>query len=228
MRDRKYWTEKLGEGWANALKETLKSPYMDKLMNFLDCEYALNSNIYPKNQKLIFNAFKECPWEKVKVVIIGYEPIPLTGAGPLAFTEEVEHSHKNTTLTTITTTVFDQYYKGFNINFDFTLKEWANQGVLLLNQCLTGGVTEFQYRKQWKRFLLAVVQVLTEYRPGTIFFLWGEESQFLMPMLDMHHVFNWEHPSEFKFKPEQWNCPNFEQANKLIKYINGESEIIRW
>lgn len=228
MKSKQYWVDRLGEGWTNALKDTLKSPYMEKLMNFVDCQYAMEDNVFPNNSKIIFDAFKACPWDTVKVVIIGYEPNPIYGTGPLAYSDEFQHPHKNSSLYAITTSIMDEYYRGYDINFDYTLKSWASQGVLLLNQALTATREDFAHRVQWKRFFNAVIAAINAYKPGTIVFLWGEESMWLMPELDMQHVFNWEHPYKYAHRTTSWKCPNFTQANKLIEYINGEGSQIKW
>ena len=69
---KQFWINQLGEKWTNQMQDTLRSPYMDKLMGFLSTEYALNT-IMPEKSK-VFLPFKLCPWEDLKVVIIGHEP----------------------------------------------------------------------------------------------------------------------------------------------------------
>ena len=70
--NKEYWMDQLGEGWTSKLRDTLRDPYMEKLMNFLSTEYAMNT-VYPKRENL-FKAFKDCPWDKLKVVIVCKEP----------------------------------------------------------------------------------------------------------------------------------------------------------
>lgn len=71
-RTKQYWVDKLGEEWAMRLKETLKSPYMDKLMNFLPMQYALQ-RVHP-HEANIFKKLKQIPIEKIRVVILTKEP----------------------------------------------------------------------------------------------------------------------------------------------------------
>ena len=71
--NKNFWIERLGEGWVNKLSPILKSEYMDKLMKYLSFEYDTKT-VYPE-KKYVFKCFLKCPWEKVRVVIIGKEPV---------------------------------------------------------------------------------------------------------------------------------------------------------
>src|SRR4028118_1681685 len=101
---------------------------MEKLMNFGDTEYAL-ADVFPIYYDNLFLAFRLCTWEKVKIVIIGEEPSNITGTSSLAFGDSLIHSHHNSTVQAIANRIADEYYDGLNLDFDYTLKEWANQGI---------------------------------------------------------------------------------------------------
>ena len=81
--NKQFWVNKLGEGWALKLRDTLKDPYMQKLMEFLQTEYALNT-VYPE-KKDVFKAFKACPWDDLKIVILGQDPYYNGDANGMAF-----------------------------------------------------------------------------------------------------------------------------------------------
>ena len=68
MRNKQYWVNELGLGWALALKETLKSDYSEKLLNYITIQKAFNTII--PNEKEIFRYFKLTPREELKAVII--------------------------------------------------------------------------------------------------------------------------------------------------------------
>ena len=80
---KQFWVENLGKGWTMELKDTLKSKYANKLMSFISTEYALNE-IKPAKAD-VFKAFKLCPWDSLKIVILGSEPFTSTMPNGLAF-----------------------------------------------------------------------------------------------------------------------------------------------
>jgi uracil DNA glycosylase len=128
-RTRQYWEKQLGEEWTSTLKDTLRDPYMDKLMNFISTEYAI-SNVFPINYEDLFLAFRLCSWDKIKVVIIGEEPSRLTGTSSLAFGDSLIHSFTNPSLQKIQECIFDEYYEEnhyvhFMTTVDQSLKSWA-------------------------------------------------------------------------------------------------------
>jgi len=70
-----------------------------------------------------------------------------------------------------------------------------------------------------------VLYIIEKYKPGTVFLLWGKEAQKYSKLLSTnHHVFSWEHPMKAYLEHRDWNCPNFEQVNKLY----GEEQKIKW
>jgi len=225
MRDKKYWTNKLGEEWAVALKPLLKSPYMDKLMDFVEIQYALNT-IHPKDFSSIFNAFKYCPYKDLKVVIIGEEPSFVTGLGSLSFSSN--ELIQNPSAIQIRNCV--EKVNGYlNLDFDFTFESWAKQGVLMINRSLTClENAPKSHKKQWKKFFGAVLYLIVTENPGTIFFLWGKEAQQYSEVLSFNqHVFSWEHPYTAFLEYRDWECPNFKQADKLMEQLYGSTNI-KW
>ena len=60
------------EGWKKALAPEFEKDYFVRLTDFVRQEYQ-QTTVYPPG-RLIFNAFNLCPFDKVKVVIIGQDP----------------------------------------------------------------------------------------------------------------------------------------------------------
>ena len=118
-----------------------------------------------------------------------------------------------------------EFYNGLNLNFDFTLEDWASQGVLLLNRQLTIRKKDRgEHTKPWGKFISAVLNALSESKPGTIFILWGKENQKLAPYLEKNnHVLMFDHPNESN---NDWHCPNFKETNKLLTELTKET--IKW
>ena len=63
---------KIEESWKKHIGSEFDKSYFINLTNFVRNEYK-TCTVYPPG-KLIFNAFNLCPFDKVKVVIIGQDP----------------------------------------------------------------------------------------------------------------------------------------------------------
>jgi len=228
MRNKQYWVEKLGEKWALNLKKILRDPYMEKLMNFVAVEYAMQT-IYPIDQSKVFQSFKLCPWDNVRIIIIGREPGYHTGIFPLPYSDSYIDSYHNGSLYKISSFIEEEYYNGINFEFDYFFENWMKQGILFLNMSLTVKKEESgSHIRPWKKFHEAVIKSITDYKPGTIFFLWGEEAQYYADKLPNQHVFSWESPHIASLEKRDWKCPNFKQADKLIEHLYGTENKISW
>lgn len=68
---------KIEESWRQRLQEEFDKPYFERLVSFVKSEYG-RANVLPPGH-LIFHVFNSCPFEKVKVVILGQDPYPNPG-----------------------------------------------------------------------------------------------------------------------------------------------------
>jgi uracil-DNA glycosylase len=228
MRNKAYWTEQLGEKWALNLKDILRDPYMNKLMDFVALEYAMRT-IYPADQKDVFKSFKLCPWDDVKVVIIGKEVGFHTGIFPLPYSDDYIHTFHNGSLNKISSCIEREYYGGLNLDFDYSLEHWMQQGILFLNTAMTVERGKSgSHIKPWKKFYEAVIHQIKEYKPGTIFLLWGDEAMEQSDKLENQHVFSWESPHIASLERRDWNCPNFKQVDTLMEHLYGTGNTIKW
>ncbi|MES2014434.1 MAG: uracil-DNA glycosylase, partial [Patescibacteria group bacterium] len=125
---------RLEESWKVKLKGEFEKPYFAELTAFVKTEY-LKGAVYPP-PKNIFRAFDLCPFEKVKVVILGQDPYHGAGqANGLSFAVgssiRIPPSLQN---------IFKEIQSDVGkslIHTDGDLSRWAAQGVLLLNATLT-------------------------------------------------------------------------------------------
>ena len=187
----------LEESWREKLKDKLDKSYYRKLVEKVRKEYK-KETCYPPEDK-IFNALNLCPFDKVKVVIMGQDPYFNPGqAMGLSFSvpEGVQLPPSLKTL-----------YRALGINLNGInqpsgdLTRWAEQGVLLLNTVLT--VREKQansHRKyKWRLFTDAVVKALSEKREHIVFMLWGRIAQrkerFIRTDNGRHMVLKAVHPA---------------------------------
>lgn len=224
---KQFWIDNLGKGWAIQLKDTLKSPYAEKLMDFISVEYAMSEIVPTRNN--IFKAYQLCPWESVKVVIIGNVPWTNSEANGLAYGDAFTTRFHSSTLVKIYECIERNYYAdSFYLDFDFTLEEWAKQGVLLLNRSLTTKQDDKNcHKKPWGTFISATINAINEYNPGTIFILWEKEAKLLAPSIHKHnYVLTYDSPSTCVYPDKDWKCPNFKEADKILLDLYGET--IKW
>ena len=223
---KQFWTKELGLKWTLHLKDMLNTPYAEKLMGFINIEYAM-ANVKPSRENL-FKSFRLCPWENVKVVIVGNEPHFVQDSNGLAYGAQFTSRFHTGELTNVATCIEKDYYNGLNLDFDFSLESWAKQGVLLLNTSLSVRVPlKGSHKKPWGKFNSAVLNAINDYKPGTIFILWGKEARSLVPHIkDTNYTLVYDCPGEYYDKYRDWNCPNFKEADKILIDLYGES--IKW
>lgn len=221
---KQFWVDSLGKGWAMQLKDTLKSPYGNKLMEFLDVQYAMNK-VYP-HKDYIFSPFKLCPWEDLKIVIIGDAPVTVGSPNGLAYGNDENSMFFGPEVQKIYDCISKEYYSdAINLEFDFTLRSWARQGVLMLNTSLTRTNDTF-HSKQWNKFINAVLNAINDHCPGTIFMLWGNYRNLKNSINKNNYVLEYDAIEDYIYTEKDWNCPNFKEANKIL--LNLNNEVIKW
>ncbi len=124
---------KMEPSWKEVLKDELAAPYFERLTNAVKLEYKAN-RCFPEGRN-IFRAFDLCPFNDVKVVILGQDPYHEIGqAHGLSFSVQ-EGIAMPPSLINIFKELKNDIGKELPANGDLT--HWAEQGVLLLNSTLT-------------------------------------------------------------------------------------------
>jgi len=228
-RNKAYWEKEIGVSWTKELTEILRDPYMNKLMDFVQVQYAMNT-IYPIQKENVFNTFKLTSWDNLKVVIINdlqnsCNLIP----NNLLFGEQHIHPHPNGSIKEIRNCL-ERNYEEILLDFDTSLVSWAKQGVLMLNQSLTFLENDYNsHLKPWNKFIKFVVSHIAKNKPSTIFVLWGEYGKsFSSNLVDKNHVFSCSSPIESISNYNDWKCSNFKDVNTLLESTLGKDEIIKW
>ena len=186
---------KIDESWKRELAAEFEKEYFAKLTEFVRNEYA-TTTVYPP-AKFIFNAFDHCPFDKVKVVIIGQDPYHGVGqANGLCFSV-----NKGIAMPPSLVNIFKEIAAdtGKPIPTDGDLTRWSDQGVLLLNATLTvrAGNAGSHQKRGWEEFTDAAIRVLAEKRKNLVFILWGSYAQRKGAFIDRerHLVLTSPHPS---------------------------------
>lgn len=185
----------IDSSWGSRLQKEFDAPYFQQLAAFVHEEYA-HGPCYPPGKE-IFNAFNLCPYDKVKVVLIGQDPYHGAGqAEGLCFSVK-DGVRLPPSLVNIFKEVADD--TGRPAPATGSLRRWAEQGVLLLNATLTvrAGQAGSHQGKGWETFTDAVIKVLSEGRENLVFILWGGYAQRKGQVIDRtrHLVLASAHPS---------------------------------
>lgn len=212
------------ESWKKALAAEFEKDYFLRLVAFVRQEYQ-TTTIYPPG-RLIFNAFHLCPYDKVKVVIIGQDPYHGPGqAHGLCFSVN-DGVPFPPSLQNIFKEIHDD--TGAPIPPTGNLTRWAEQGVLLLNATLTvrAHCAGSHQRKGWEEFTDAAIRVLAEHRDHLVFILWGSYAQKKGAFIDRnrHLVLTSVHPSPLSAYHGFFGNHHFSRANAYLQE-HGETPI---
>lgn len=217
---------KIEQSWKEVLKEEFNKDYFARLTQFVKEEYSGSTPIYPP-ARLIFNAFDHCPFDKVKVVILGQDPYHGTGqANGLCFSV-----NKGIPFPPSLLNIFKEIENdlGTAIPQDGDLTRWSDQGVLLLNATLTVRAAQAgsHQRRGWEDFTDAAIRELASRRSGIVFILWGSYAQKKGAFIDRnkHLVLSSPHPSPLSAYQGFFGNHHFSTANKYLRE-QGKSEII--
>lgn len=216
---------RIAEDWKAIIGEEFSKPYFEELISFVKQEYA-TSQVFPAGRN-IFRAFDKCPFDKVKVVIIGQDPYHGDGqANGLCFSVN-EGVPFPPSLKNIFKEVYDDV--GTPIPASGELDRWAEQGVLLLNSVLTVKAHNAASHagRGWEIFTDAVVRAIAERKEGVVYMLWGSYAQRKGAIanpernLILHSV----HPSPLSSYRGFFGCKHFSKANEYLKSL-GKEEIV--
>ncbi len=218
--------QSLGQSWAKELAPEFSKDYMVYLKKFLTQEIK-DHIIYPSSENT-FNAFKYCPLDELKVVILGQDPYhgPNQAHG-LCFSVQ-QGIDKPPSLINI----FKELRDDLNIEIPKhgELSSWAKQGVFLLNTCLSVRANQAgsHFNQGWEIFTDKVIQVINEKKSNVVFMLWGSPARKKAEMIDRnrHLILEAPHPSPLSAHRGFLGCKHFSQANEYLKKHGLEE--IQW
>ena len=216
---------KIEQTWKAALQAEFDKDYFIGLTDFVRNEYKTKL-IFPP-APLIFNAFEQCPFDKVKVVIIGQDPYHGDGqAHGLCFSVNDGIAFPPSLLN-----IFKEIERdlGKSTPASGNLTRWAQQGVLLLNATLTvqAHLAGSHQGKGWETFTDAVIHKLASEKEHMVFMLWGSYAQKKGEFIDSnkHLILKSVHPSPLSAYRGFIGNNHFSLTNQYLKKI-GKEEII--
>lgn len=207
---------KIDPSWHCQLASQFDQAYFVALTNFVRARYR-QTRVFPPAGK-IFAAFDSCPFDKVKVVILGQDPYHGAGqANGLCFSVS-----PGTALPPSLINIFKEVSDDLGVAMptDGNLERWARQGVLLLNATLTveEGKAGSHQNHGWEEFTDAAVRALANERDGLVFMLWGSYAIRKGAFIDRnrHLVLTAPHPSPLSAYRGFFGCKHFSKANEWI------------
>lgn len=217
---------RIESSWGERLSEEFGKSYFKDLVEFVRTEYVQNK-VFPPG-RLIFNAFEKCPFEKVRVVILGQDPYHGPGqAHGLCFSVpdgvDFPPSLQN---------IFKEVSQdiGVQVPKSGNLERWAGQGVFLLNATLTVRANQAgsHQNKGWETFTDKVIHLLAESQEHLVFMLWGAYAQRKGQFIDKsrHLVLESVHPSPLSAHRGFFGNHHFSQANRYLE-LHGK-EPVSW
>jgi uracil-DNA glycosylase len=217
---------KIKQCWKDVLSDEFHKDYFIQLTSYIKSEYATNK-IYPPG-KLIFNAFEQCDFDKLKVVILGQDPYHGPGqAHGLCFSVNAETA-KPPSLINIFKEIRDDI--GTPIPENGNLERWARQGILLLNATLTVRANQAgsHQNKGWEKFTDAVVKIISDKKHGIVFLLWGAYAQRKGAVIDQnkHYILKSAHPSPLSAYQGFFGNKHFSKTNEYL--IKNKIDPIIW
>lgn len=217
---------KIESSWKQHLAEEWDKEYFVKLTDFVRQEYR-TKKIFPPASK-IFAAFDACPFDQVKVVILGQDPYHDVGqANGLCFSVE-----PGIPMPPSLVNIFKEIKSdiGTDVPKNGDLSRWAKQGVLLLNATLTveAHKAASHQGKGWEEFTDEVIMRLANDRENLVFMLWGSYAIKKGAFIDrnQHLVLTSPHPSPLSAYRGFFGNKHFSKANEYLTI--HQKEPITW
>ena len=210
--------------WKARLSGEFEQDYFVRLTDFVRQEYR-HATIYPRGSE-IFNAFAHCPFDRVKVVIIGQDPYHEPGqAHGLCFSVQ-DGTRFPPSLVNIFKEITDDVGRPTPTSGNLT--RWADQGVLLLNATLTvrAHAAGSHQGRGWETFTDAVIRSLNAERQHLVYMLWGAYAQQKGACIDTAHnlVLTSPHPSPLSARRGFFGNHHFSRANDYL-VASGQTPI---
>lgn len=218
----------MNQTWADFILEEKSKAYFQELNSFLIKEDSSGQIILPEKQNIL-RAFKVCPLQSVKVVILGQDPYHNIGqADGLAFSV----SDKTLILPASLKNIFKELKSDLLIEKSSgDLTGWALQGILLLNSCLTVRQNTPNSHKDigWQVLVQNVLQLLDRNKTPIVFIAWGKYAERLVTshiQNDRHEILTAAHPSFFSAHKGFFGSRPFSKTNKFL--LDHNLTLIDW
>ncbi len=218
---------KIDSTWEKELIEIFNSDFFIELTKNVRNEYK-KFKVFPQG-KNIFNAFNLCPFDKLKVVILGQDPYHgINQANGLCFSV-----NKGVTVPPSLKNIYKELRNNFeNYKYgDGDLSKWAEDGVLLLNSILTvrKGLPGSHKDIGWEKFTDMVINLISKRKNNIVFLLWGSFAKSKIKLIENknnHLILSSSHPSPFSAYNGFFNNHHFKKTNEYLR--KNKINMINW
>lgn len=208
---------KIEESWRIRLQPEFDRPYFEQLTRFVKAEYRCARVLPPPN--CLFRVFDRCPFDRVRVVILGQDPYPAPGLYDGVCFSVPEGVPIPASLMNIFLEIRQD--TGKPLPESGCLDRWVDQGVFPLNSVLTVRAYETGSHRGrgWETFTDAVIRKLSEERDRLVFMLWGAYAKEKIPLIDAgrHLILTAAHPSPRSADRGFFGCRHFSRANAYLR-----------
>lgn len=206
------------KSWEKELRSVFKDQFFQTLVENVKYQYS-NNTCYPPG-KLIFKAFDDCPFDKIKVVVIGQDPYHGIGqANGLCFSVNDNIQHPPSLIN-----IFKEIETDLNIPYPSSgdLTRWSKQGVFLLNSVLTVKAKSAGSHKKigWQKFTDIVINTISREKNNIVFLLWGNYAKEKTKLIDekKHLILKSGHPSPLSANRGGWfGNKHFSLCNQYLE-----------
>ena len=198
---------------------------LEEVLNKLGPEYK-RKPICPAQNK-VFRAFELCPYNDLKVVMLGQDPYPQKGvATGILFGNDKEVAEENLSpsLQVIKEAAINFEIPHNCIIFDQTLESWAKQGILMINSALTVEMNEVgSHAMLWRPFISKLLKNLSDNNTVTVYVLFGRQARTFKPYINgkFNHIIEVEHPAYFARTNTKMPYGVFKSVSNLVEGIYG-------
>lgn len=191
---------------------------------------ASNRVICPQLQN-VYRAFRLCPLNNLRVVILGQDPYPNKMATGIAFANPKDTAEKDysPSLEVLKESVINYTIPHRTTTFDPSLEKWEAQGVLMLNSALSCEVGRVgSHSLLWRPFIVSLLTKLSQYHTGLVYLLMGTQAQSLEPYINRqcNHVIRIRHPSWYARQKQRMPSDIWQEINNTLIGLNGTG--IEW
>lgn len=179
----------------------------------------------------VFRAFNLCPYDDLKIIMIGQDPYPQAGvATGILFgnSSGTPEDKLSPSLQIIKEAVLDPSSSFGTERFDNSMESWVKQGILMINSALTVEVNNIgSHTMLWRPFISKLLKNLSEYSPGLIYVLYGAQAKTFRPYINNSNmVFEVPHPAYFARTGQRFETTMFDEINVILKRKNNTT--INW
>ena len=210
-------------GWSRMLSPYVNGLSFDHIMNTL-IENVEQGKRFTPRFKDVFNGFYECPYDDMKVVIVGQDPYPQLGvADGIAFSCSRKGKAEKSLQYILKQTIggYEQTGRVMYTPEECDLRRWSNQGVLLINTAFTCEINKIgSHYAIWKSFTEYIFDNINRHNKDTVFILMGKKAEQWQTLIPNCKILKCPHPASAAYRGGEWDCNDvFNKANLELEKL---------